>query len=89
MVASLRYYKKFINTLKSTVFQLNPYYICVANRLVNDKQQTIYSHMDKFKLSHQDSKVKEKFINTLRDEYESVFEDGYIKVEVIRIKVHD
>ena len=37
MVAGLLYYKKFVNTLKITGFQLNTYDPCVANRLVNDK----------------------------------------------------
>ena len=44
MVASLLYYKKFVKTLKRTGFQLNSYDPCVANRLLNNKQQTICFH---------------------------------------------
>ena len=46
MVASLIYYKKFLKTPKITVFQLNPYDPCVENRLVNDKHQTIFFHVE-------------------------------------------
>ena len=45
--------------------------------------------MDNCKLIHQDSEVNEEFINTLCDEYESVFEYGYGRMKVSRGKVHD
>ena len=70
-------------------FQLNTYDPCVSNRLVNNKQQTICFHVDKCKLSHQYRKVNDEFVNTLRDEYESVFEDGSGKIKVIQGKVHE
>ena len=89
MVASLLYYKKFIKTLKRTGFQLNPYDSCVENCMVNDNQKTICFHVDDCKISHQDSKVNDDLINTLPDEYESVFEDGSGKMKVIRGKVYE
>ena len=67
MVDSLLYYKKYLKTLKSNVFQINPYDLCVGNRLVNNKQKTICFHLDDCKLSHQDSEVNDEFINTLCD----------------------
>ena len=75
MLDSLLYNKKFGKTPKRNGFQLDPYYPCVENRLVNNKQQTICFHVEDFKISHQDSKANEEFINTFRDEYESLFED--------------
>ena len=72
MVAILIYYKKFVKTLKSTGFQLNPYNPCVANSIVNNKQQAICFHVEYFKLTHKDSKVSGEFINTLRDQYDIV-----------------
>ena len=76
IVPSLLYYKKVLKTLKSTVFQINPYDPCVAYRMVNDKKKTVCFHAENCKLSHQDRKVNNQFINKLRDEYDSVFEDG-------------
>ena len=37
IVDILVYWNKFVKILKSTGFQLNPYYPCVSNRLVKDK----------------------------------------------------
>ena len=73
MLDSLLYYKKFAKTLKRTGFQLNPYDPFVKKNWVKNKQQTICFHVENCKLSHQESEVNEKFINTLCDEYESVF----------------
>ena len=73
MVASLLYCNKFVKTMKIIGFQINPYYPCVSNRLVNNKQQTICFRVDDCKLGHQDSEVNDGFINTLCDEYESAF----------------
>ena len=89
MVVSLLYYKKFLNTLNSNALQLNPYDPYVENNIVNDKQQTICFHMDDCKLIHQNSKMTDEFINTLRDEYNSVFEDGPGKMKMNQVKVHE
>ena len=69
MVARLLYYKKIMKTLKSTVFKINPYDTCVENYKLNNKYQIICIHLVSCKLSHQDSKVNEEFMNTLCDEY--------------------
>ena len=82
MVASLLYYGKFCKTLKREGFEPNPYDPCVHNRMVDGKQQTISFHVDDCKLSHEDYDVNTKLIDTLRDEYESIFEDGTGKMKV-------
>jgi hypothetical protein len=88
MVAGSLYYLKFSKTLKRNNFTINPYDPCVANRMVNEKQQTICWHVDDCKLSHVDPKVQDKFIQVLRDEYESIFEDGSGKMTVSHILFH-
>ena len=88
MVASLLYYKKFVKSLKRHGFELNPYDPCVANRMVKEKQQTVCFHVDDCKISHIDSKVNDVFIEELRQEYESIFEDGSGEMKVSRGKVH-
>ena len=67
MVASLLYYKKFVKILNKNWLQLNLYNLCAANRIVNDKKQTICFQVDDCKLIHRDSKVNDKFIKTLRN----------------------
>ena len=45
--------------------------------------------MEDWNLNHQDSEVNDKFINTLCDEYEILFEDGSEKMKVSRGKVNE
>ena len=45
-------------------------------------------HVDDCKLSHRRSKVNDQMIKWLRQEYESIFEDGSGKMTVSRGKVH-
>jgi hypothetical protein len=87
MVASLLYYQKFCKTLKREGFVMNPYDPCVANKMVDGKQQTVCFHVDDCKISHVDPKVNDAFIETLRQEYESIFEDGSGNMKVNRGKV--
>ena len=89
MVASLLYYKKFVKSLTEMEFTLNPYDPCVANKMVNGKQLTTCFHVDDCKISHVDSKVVDETIETLRQEYEVIFEDGSGAMKVHRGKVHE
>ena len=49
---------------------------------------TICYHVADCKLSHHRSKVNDQMIKWLRQEYESIFEDGLGKMTVSRGKVH-
>ena len=88
IIASLLYYNKFVKTLERNGFELNPYDRCVGNRTIDGKQQTCCFHVDDCMITCTDPKSNDKFIQTLRDEYESVFEDGSGKMTVHRGKVH-
>jgi len=88
MVASLLYYKKFVKSLRSKGFKLNPYDPCVANKWVNGKQLTVCFHVDDCKISHVCSRVVTDTIDWLRMEYENVFEDGSGLMKVHRGKTH-
>ena len=88
IIASLLYYNKFVKTLHRNDFELNPYDPCIGNRMVEGKQQSCCFHVDDCMITHVDAKVNSKFIKTLREEYESLFEDGSGKMVVHRGKVH-
>jgi hypothetical protein len=62
--------------------------MCLDNKMVNGKQLTIVFHVDDCKLSHVDSKVLDTTIDWLRQDYESVFEDGSGEMKVNRGKKH-
>jgi hypothetical protein len=88
MVASLLYYCKFVKSLTDIGFELNPHDPCIANKMINGEQMTICFHIDDCKLSHRKVKVMDRMIDWLRQEYESIFEDGSGEMSVSRGKVH-
>ncbi len=88
MVALLLYYKKFVKSLKSKGFKLNPYDTCVANKQVKREQLTVCFHMDDCKISHLLPKVLDETIEWLRSEYKHVFGDGTGEMKVHRGKTH-
>jgi hypothetical protein len=46
MVALQLYYKKFVKSLRSKRFKLNPYDPCIANKQVDGEQLTVCFHVD-------------------------------------------
>ena len=65
LIVSLLFYNKFVKTLKRNGFELNPYEPCLANRMVDGKQQTCGFHVDDCFLSGQGA-ANDAFIETLR-----------------------
>jgi hypothetical protein len=88
MVAGLLYNQKFIKSLTDIDFVINPYDPCVANKKIEGEQMTIGFHVDDCKLSHRKTKVMDSIIDFLRQEYESIFEDGSGAMTVSRGKIH-
>jgi hypothetical protein len=70
MVASLLYYRKFIKSMTDIDFVINPYYPCVANKMIDGIQITICFHVDDCKISHCKTKVMDSMIEYLRQEYD-------------------
>jgi hypothetical protein len=68
MVASLSCYRKFVKSLTSVDFTVNPCDACVANKMINGKQMTICWHVDNAKMSHVMPKAMDKMIKHLRQE---------------------
>jgi hypothetical protein len=88
MVGILLYYCKFTKSLTSVGFEINPNDPCVANKTVNGMQMTICFHVNDCKLSHCSSRANNIMIDWLRQEYESIFEDGSGQMTVSRGRVH-
>jgi hypothetical protein len=82
MLASLLSYHKFVKSLTSISFEINPYDPCITNKMVNGKQMAICFHEDDCKLSHHDCKAINDMIEWLHQEYKSIFEDGSGKMMV-------
>ena len=86
LMASILYYKKFKKDIEGIGYKLNPYDMCVANKIVNEKQHTLTWHVDDIKASHLDSKVNDEFAAWAEQTYGSE-ELGHVKVH--RGKRHD
>ena len=50
-------------------FELNPYDICVENKMENGKQCTLVWYVDDKKVLHTESKVVEDLINGLKNHF--------------------
>ena len=76
MVASLLYYRNFTKSLTDVGFKINPYDLCVANKMIDGQHMTICYHVGDCKLIHRRKKVNDQMIKWLRQEYKIIFEDG-------------
>jgi hypothetical protein len=88
MVASLLYYWKFVKSLTDIAFVINPYDQYVANKMIEGDHMTICFHVDACNIIHRKTKVMDSSIEYLRQEYESIFEDGSGAMMVSRGKIH-
>jgi hypothetical protein len=84
--SSLLYYKKFRGDIELIGFKVNPYDPCVANRIINGKQQTVTWHVDDIKSSHMDPKVNDEFLEWLKKNYAS---DNIGEIKAVRGHRHD
>jgi hypothetical protein len=79
LISSILYYKKFQKDIESIGFEVNPYNICIANRVINRKQQTVTWHVNDLKSSHVDPKVSDNFHEWCEKVYGSDMV-GHVKV---------
>ena len=59
LVSAMLFYYKLTKALLSYGFELNPYDLCVANKMGNGEQLTFCWHVDNLKSSHIDPKVND------------------------------
>eukprot|EP00957_Ditylum_brightwellii_P176255 13420589-Ditylum_brightwellii.AAC.1 len=71
LVSSLLWYKKFCKDLKSIEFKVDPYDVCIANRIVKRAQHTVTWHVDDIKSSHVNSTVNSNFYHWSKARYGS------------------
>ncbi len=71
LMASLHYYNKWVQDIRSIGYELNCYDLCVANKTVQGKQHTLRWHVDDQMMSHEDPEVNKEFIKWIKTKYES------------------
>ena len=89
MKAALLFYIKFVKSLLSIGFELDPYDPCVANKTVENLQLTVVWHVDDLKVSHVLTKVVTRMANWLKKTYKQLFSDGSGKMKINRGKIHE
>ena len=89
MKAALIFYLKFVESLTSIGFVLNPYDSCVANKIVNRHQLTVVWNVEDLKIFHQNANVVTRMITWLRKTYEVIFDDGTSAMKVHRGNIHE
>ena len=63
--AALLFWENLSEAFQEWGFNINLYYWCVANKMINGKQCTIGWHVDNLKISHVDSKTVDDMLNVL------------------------
>ena len=81
--SSLLWYNQFRGDLEERGFKFNEYDPCIANKMVNGKQQTIRFHVDDLLSSHVDPKVNDEFAEWLNARY-----GGIKPCTIVRGKKH-
>ena len=89
MKEALLFYIKFVENLKSIGFQLNPYDLCVASKIVDGAQLTVVWHVDNLKVSHIDGGVVTRMAAWLKKTYECLFKDSYGAMKLNRGMIHE
>ena len=71
MKSALLFYRKLVTDLISLGFEINPCNPCVANKIINGKQITMWWHVDDLFIGHKDPAVVTNFIEWLAQRYDT------------------
>jgi hypothetical protein len=82
----LLFYQNLVGDLEEKGFKLNPYEICIVNKIIKGKQMTLCWHVDDMKISHIEPNEVTGMIEYLKLKYAS---DGIGKMKISRGKVHE
>ena len=67
--AALLWYQLYKETLEKEGFILNPYEMCIANKVIDGKQCTVAWYVDDSKISHKDERVIDEVIKGLESRF--------------------
>ena len=72
LIEPILFYLKLRKDLEAFGFKVNPYYPCVANNMIQDKQMTIIWHANDPTVSHADKDIVDSFVQWNRETYENI-----------------
>ena len=85
----LLYFKMFRKSIEDEGYEFNPYEPCVAKNIIKVSHMTVCFHVDYCNLIHKRPKLLGKTIIWIKQEYESIFEDGSGSITFQQCKVHN
>jgi hypothetical protein len=83
MKSALLFYRKLVADLLSLGFEINPYDPCVANKIINGKQMTIFWHVDDLFICHVNPIVVTSFLDWLAQRYDTDNKNSTLYVVII------
>ena len=93
--ASLLWFEFFANTLMKNDFILNPYELCVTNKIVNGKQLIVVWYVGNLKISLEQENVVQETVEMLKYEFSkmsttfgSKHEYQEMEIEIMNKRVH-
>ena len=81
--APLLFWGKLSKSLEEMGYQINEYDLCVMNKIIDNKQCTIFWHVDDLKTSHVDPDIISSFLADIDAEYGKI-----ATMTITRGKVH-
>ncbi len=69
MKSALLFYRKLIKELKEMGFEISPYELCVANKIVDGTQTNVRWHVDDLMISNVSQCKILKFVRQIKDIY--------------------
>ncbi len=69
MKSELLFYKKLVGELQNMGFEINPYDLCIANKMVNGSQMAIRWHVDDLMISHLKQEETMQVVQQIKDIY--------------------
>ena len=66
---ALLFYERLVGDLEAYGLRINPYDLCVANKMVCGKQLTVFWHVDNLKILYVDANKVTRMIQWLDSEY--------------------
>ena len=67
--SAMLWYNLFVSVLKDDGFTVNPYDLCIANKMVNGKQLTISWYVDDLKMSHMEKQGLERLVKKIEKRF--------------------
>ena len=86
--SALLWYNLYSSTLQKMGFTLNPYDLCVANKIINGSQCSVVFYVDDNKISHKDPSVVDNVVKELKSYFGDLTIQKVRKLNYLGMNIH-